>query len=74
MIKEDYDLYVCTDLDERFAPGWREILEKNYDKNFTRVKYLYNWSFDENNNPSTTFYLNKMRRPIIKFIIRRHNN
>jgi len=60
MIKEDYDLYVCTDLDERFAPGWREILEKNYDKNFTRVKYLYNWSFDQNNNPSTTFYLNKI--------------
>ena len=60
LVPNDTDLYVCTDLDERFEKGWREKLEKNYINGYTRVKYLYNWSFDENGNPATTFYLNKI--------------
>lgn len=60
MIKKNYDLYVCTDIDERFEKGWRKKIEENYLKGITRIKYLYNWSFDEFGNPATTFYLNKI--------------
>ncbi|MBE6155389.1 MAG: glycosyl transferase family 2 [Firmicutes bacterium] len=60
LVPPDTDLYVCTDLDERFAKGWRKVLESNYSKEYTRVKYTYNWSFDENGRPATVFYLNKI--------------
>ncbi|MBQ6841110.1 MAG: glycosyl transferase family 2 [Bacilli bacterium] len=60
LVPNDTDLYVCTDLDERFVPGWRKILEDNYSKEYTRVRYNYNWSFDQNGNPATVFYLNKI--------------
>lgn len=60
MVPKDADLYVCTDIDERFNPGWRRLLEDNYSKGYTRVKYNYNWSFDEDGKPATSFYLNKI--------------
>ena len=60
MVPEDTDLYACTDLDERFDSGWRNLLEKNYLNEYTRVRYTYNWSFDENGKPATVFYLNKI--------------
>lgn len=60
MIKKKYDLYVCTDIDERFEKGWRKKLEESFLKGSTRVRYLYNWSFDENGKPATTFYINKI--------------
>lgn len=60
LVPEDTDLYVCTDLDERFEKGWRKLLEDNYQKQYTRVKYSYNWSFKEDGTPATFFYLDKI--------------
>lgn len=60
LVPSDTDLYVCTDLDERFEPGWRKLLEEKYSAEYTRVKYTYNWSFDENGTPATIYYLNKI--------------
>lgn len=54
------DLYVCTDLDERFEKGWRKTLEENYTPEYTRVKYTYNWSFREDGSVGTMFYLDKI--------------
>ena len=65
MIKKKYDLYVCTDIDERFEKGWRKKLEESFLKGSTRVRYLYNWSFDENGKPATTFYINKIHTKIL---------
>lgn len=59
-VSEDTNICICTDLDERFEPGWRREVEKFWTPTATRGKYLYNWSFDEYGNPGTTFYLNKM--------------
>lgn len=59
-VPTDIDICVCTDLDECFLPGWRKQLEKSWQKDTTRAKYLYNWSFDINGKPGTTFYLNKI--------------
>lgn len=60
LIPDFYDICVCTDLDEVFTPGWRNTLEQLWDNETTRIKYNYNWSFDEYNNPSVNFYIEKI--------------
>ena len=60
MVPEDYEICVCTDLDEIFVPGWRKELEKLWKTNTDRIQYNYNWSLDENNNPLVNFYIEKI--------------
>ena len=60
MVDEDADICVCTDLDEVFEKGWRDKLEKIWDKDTTRASYTFNWSLDENNNPIISFYSDKI--------------
>ncbi|MBR1718238.1 MAG: glycosyltransferase [Bacilli bacterium] len=60
MVPKDTDICVCTDLDEVFAPGWRDNLEKIWSNNITRLAYNYNWLLDENNTPKVNFYIEKI--------------
>ena len=60
LVPDDYDICVCTDLDEVFISGWREKLERIWQKNTTRVRYNYNWSFDNQGNPAVNFYIEKI--------------
>ncbi|MDE5540047.1 MAG: glycosyltransferase [Bacilli bacterium] len=62
MVPLDTDICVCTDIDEVFEAGWREKLEAIWNENVCKVKYNYHWSFDENGNPATTFYIEKIHR------------
>ena len=62
LVSDEYDICVCTDLDEEFNKGWKEELLKVWNDNITRVRYVYNWSFDEYGNPATTFLLNKIHK------------
>lgn len=62
MVPSDTDICVCTDLDEEFVPGWRKKLEEIWNESVDKVKYNYNWSFDEYGNPATTFYIEKIHR------------
>lgn len=63
-VPEDVDICVCTDLDERFEPGWRKQLEKAWLKSGTKKsmpvaktgRYLYNWSLKEDGTPDIQFY------------------
>ena len=59
LVPEDTDICVCTDLDEIFKPGWRNELEKVWSKNANRLRFIYNWSLDENNKPIVSFYYEK---------------
>lgn len=59
MIPDDYDICVCTDLDEVFESGWREKLEKDYKKG-TRVNYTYHWHINEDGKADVSFMLNKI--------------
>ncbi len=61
LVPDDCDICVCTDLDEVFVKGWRATLEKIWEGN-TRVRYNYNWSFDENNKPAVNFYTDKIHK------------
>lgn len=60
LIPNDFDICVCTDLDEVFNSGWRYELEKKWNKGTTKLQYIYNWKLDENNNPKISFYYEKI--------------
>ena len=60
LVPTNADICVCTDLDEVFEKGWRKKLESLWQKNTTRMRYNYNWSFDENKKPAVNFYIEKI--------------
>lgn len=59
LVPSDTDICVCTDLDEIFNPGWRQIVEKSFKDN-DRLNYTCNWNFDENGNPNITYDMAKI--------------
>lgn len=59
-VPSDVDICVCTDLDEVFEEGWRELLEKAWNENVTRLKYMYTWSFNPDGTPGVTFWYEKI--------------
>lgn len=60
IIPDEFDIYVCTDLDEVLLPSWRKKLEENWKENTTRAKYTYNWKLEANNSPIISFYSDKI--------------
>lgn len=60
MIPNDFDICICTDLDEVFVPGWRKELEKVWKDNTNRCRYIFNWSLDQFDKPTVTFYSEKI--------------
>lgn len=60
LIPEEYNIKVCTDLDERFEPGWAQILKDNWKENTNRALYTYVWSHTQDGHPGLTFIYNKI--------------
>lgn len=60
LVPEDYDVCVCTDLDEVLSPGWRKRVELLWKNDINHLRYNYNWSHDENGNPAVNFYIEKI--------------
>lgn len=60
IVPEDADICVCTDLDEVFDVGWRDILEKYWTKEIVHASYNYNWHYDKNNKPDVSFDIEKI--------------
>lgn len=54
-VPEDVDICVSTDLDEVFAPGWRESLESAWTDDAVQARYLYNWSLRPDGTPDVQF-------------------
>lgn len=59
-VPKDYDICVCTDLDEVFDKGWRNELEKAWQDDTTRLSYNYIWSFKDNGEIGTSFWIEKI--------------
>ncbi len=59
-VPNDFDICVCTDLDEVLEPGWRALLENAWKADTTRLKYKYTWSFNEDGTPGVTFMYEKI--------------
>jgi glycosyltransferase involved in cell wall biosynthesis len=61
-IPKDVDICICTDIDEIFETGWRELLEKSWTPKTTRLKYSYTWNFNEDGTPGITFLYEKIHK------------
>lgn len=59
MVPLNADICVCTDLDEIFTAGWRKEIEKVWN-NSNRLRYIFNWSLDENDKPIVSFLYEKI--------------
>lgn len=68
MIPKDTDICICLDLDEVMVNGWKDELNKIWNKSVTRVKYIYNWKLDKNNKALVTFFSNKIHSLNYKWI------
>ena len=60
LIPDDTDVCISIDLDEVLLPGWKEAIKKVWQKDTTRLRYIYNWSLDEFDNPRVSFYQDKI--------------
>lgn len=63
LIPEDTDICVCTDLDEIFRPGWRELLEEAWTEGTEQLRYTYIWNLNERGEPGTVFLYEKIHAP-----------
>lgn len=59
-VPNDIDICICIDIDEVLLPGWRDALEEVWTPDTTRLRYNYNWSLDEMDNPKVSFYTDKI--------------
>lgn len=60
LVPEDCDICVCIDIDEVISKGWRKKLEEIWDDNTNQLRYIYNWSHDDNGKPLVSFYYEKI--------------
>lgn len=62
LVPADGDVLVCTDLDERFRPGWRKALEKAWQPGADCGRYEYVWSFGPDGSDGVKFFAEKIHR------------
>lgn len=60
LIPEDAEIFVCTDPDELFEPGWCKVLREKWEDNATRAQYMYAWNHNETGDPMNVFYYDKI--------------
>lgn len=60
LIPDDTDIFVCTDFDEVFEPGWSTLLKNAWQDTTKRASYLYTWSHRQNGENGRTFVYNKI--------------
>lgn len=60
LVPEDIDICVCVDLDERFEPGWRDMLEKAWKSGTKRAQYRYTWNFNPDGSEGVVFWIDKI--------------
>jgi glycosyltransferase involved in cell wall biosynthesis len=61
-IPADYDICVCTDLDEVLEEGWRTKIESVWTPETTRLKYMYTWDFKDDGSRGYTYWYNKIHK------------
>lgn len=54
-IPSDIDYCIALDMDEQLQTGWRSELEKAYDAGWTRPRYQYTWSWNEDGTPGLQY-------------------
>lgn len=59
-VPSDFDICVCTDLDEVFEAGWRQKMENEWTPQTTRLRCMFTWSFNEDGSRGTTYWYDKI--------------
>lgn len=59
-VPSDVDYCIALDADEQLMPGWRDALEAAHDAGWTRPRYLYTWSWVEENVPGLQYHGDKV--------------
>lgn len=57
---KDTNIFVSTDLDEIFDPGWGDVLRKKWTDKCERANYKYAWSSLQNGEPGRIFTYDKI--------------
>ena len=57
---EDTDIFVCTDLDETFNPGWADAVRWHWTEGITNINYLYAWNHIETGAPNVVMVYMKI--------------
>lgn len=60
LIPKEYNILVCTDLDEVFEPGWANKVKKAWNDGIERIEYKYTWSHFEDGRDNLSFIYNKI--------------
>lgn len=56
----DVDVCVRLDLDERLQPGWREVIEREWDADHNCLRYRYVWSWADDGQPGLVFHSDRI--------------
>lgn len=74
---DDSDIFVTTDLDEVFEPGWADILRENWKDDTCRAMYTYIWSHKADGSPDYSFTYDKIhgkgyhwKAPVHEYLMR----
>ncbi len=60
LVPEDYDICICTDLDEVFEHGWRSKLEDAWHEKVAQARYRYTWSYNPDGSEGVVFFGEKI--------------
>jgi glycosyltransferase involved in cell wall biosynthesis len=61
-VSTDTDICVSNDIDEVFESGWRKKLEDAWKDEYTRARYMFVWSHNEDNSINKQFPMEKIHR------------
>lgn len=59
-VPPDVDVCIRLDLDERLQPGWREVLEREWDGDHNCLRYRYVWSWKQDGTEGLVFYSDRI--------------
>lgn len=51
LVPSDADVLICLHMDERLEEGWRQLLEKAWTPETTRLRYTYIWNWNTDGTP-----------------------
>lgn len=60
LVPDDTDIYISTDFDELFVPGWAQPIRDNWTDKTTRAEYTYAWNHTETGDPMNVFKYDKI--------------
>lgn len=56
LVPADADVLICLHMDERLDTGWRELLEKSWTDQTTRLRYTYIWNWNPDGSPGRQWH------------------